>query len=131
MITPFALLLARCGLSHREAAQVLDVRLDTVKSWASGRNPTSPGAMDELRALYRRIETAAADALANRADPDDPAIVDCLARTDADAALRGWPCVGAQAAVIGLVVAQGRPRGAELPANASRTPPRQQRRLPA
>lgn len=60
-MTPFALLLDRCGLSHREAAAYLSVRLDTVRSWSLGRNRTPPGVIEELRLLYRRIELAAVE----------------------------------------------------------------------
>ncbi len=108
MITPFALLLARCGLSHREAASALGVRLDTVKSWASGRNGTPPAVLEELRTLYARIVRAAAEMLALIAEqaPDEVDLM--LAPDDVTARERGWPAVGAQAAMLGVVVAQCR-----------------------
>jgi len=61
--TPFAVLAERCGLSQREAAEFLKVRLDTVKSWCAGRNAAKPAVLAELRGLYANIQ-AAADKLA-------------------------------------------------------------------
>src|SRR5271154_5899212 len=61
--TPFAVLAERCGLSQREAAEFLKVRLDTIKSWCAGRNVAKPAVLAELRALYANIQ-AAADELA-------------------------------------------------------------------
>lgn len=110
MITPFALLLGRCGLSHREAADLLGVRTDTVKSWSAGRNQTPDSVIAELRQLYARIERAANEQLilmdelaAEHGSPD--AINLTLAANDAAARERGWPCVGAQAAAYGIVIA--------------------------
>lgn len=107
MITTFALLLQRCGLSHRETAAFLGVRLDTVNSWSSGRNPTPPGAIEELRRLYRRIEHAAAQMITLRAQSGQLGGVELgLAGDDAEAQARGWPCVGAQRAMLGIVAAR-------------------------
>ena len=58
-MTPLAASLQLCGLSQREAAAFLDVRLDTLKSWSSGRGPTPEGVMRELAALQGRIVKAA------------------------------------------------------------------------
>ena len=63
-MTPFALLLQRCGLSRREAAAVLSMRPDSVDSAISGRRSAPPGAIAELRALHARIERAADEMLA-------------------------------------------------------------------
>jgi len=57
--TLYAACLARLGLSQSEAAAVHGVRLDTVKSWSSGRNPVPQGAWDDLRALEERIVAGA------------------------------------------------------------------------
>lgn len=110
MTTPLALLLDRCGLSHREAADFLDVRVDTIRSWSIGRNRTPAGVIDELRALYAQIEQAAGQALKviEEQAPDDVELG--IAADDSEAQGLGWPCVGAQAAMLGLVVARcGRP----------------------
>ena len=61
--TPFAVLAERCGLSQREAAEFLKVRIDTIKSWCAGRNVAKPTVLAELRELYAKIQ-AAADKLA-------------------------------------------------------------------
>lgn len=107
MTTLTTLLLDRCGLSHREAAAFLGVRLDTVNSWSSGRNPTPAGVVEELRGLYARIEQAAARMLALRAERSDVDAVEAgIARDDAEAQALGWPCVGAQRAMLGIVAAQ-------------------------
>lgn len=49
MKTLYSACLSRLGLSLAGAASLHGVRLDTVKSWSSGRNPVPQGAWDELR----------------------------------------------------------------------------------
>ena len=106
-MTAFALLLDRCGLSHREAADLCAVRLDTVRSWSSGRNPAPPGIYAELRRLYAQQQHAASDALVALAQaPAEAAIELGIAADDHEAQSIGWPCVGAQAAMLGMVVAR-------------------------
>lgn len=111
MITPLALLLDRCGLSHREAASFCSVRVDTVKSWSSGRNPTPPGVIAELRKLYAHQLLSAQEALTMIAAAPPSAEIELgLSADDHEAQALGWPCVGAQAAMLGMVVARaGRP----------------------
>jgi hypothetical protein len=116
MTTLFDLLAQACGLSQREAADFLRVRLDTIKSWASGRRQAPQDALAELAALANRIDTAAAEALAQIekmvAQHGVPAEIDLgVAADDAEAQSIGWPCVGAQCASFGLVVARGTKRG--------------------
>lgn len=55
MKTIYAACLSRLGLSQSEAATLHNVRLDTVKSWSSGRNPVPAGAWDDLRDLEAKI----------------------------------------------------------------------------
>lgn len=110
MTTAFTLLSQRCGLSLREAANFLGVRIDTVKSWSSGRNPAPAGVIDELRRLYGRIEGAAEAAIQQiedvATDAGQPETVEMgISADDHEAQSLGWPCVGAHAAVIGLVAA--------------------------
>ncbi len=116
MPTAFSLLCQVCGLSHREAADFLGVRLDTVKSWSSGRNPTPAGALDDLVELAARIDMAADQAVDVMADMTDrhgePEAVEIgVASDDAEARLLGWPCVGAHRAVVALAVARGMAEG--------------------
>lgn len=108
MTTTYALLLERCGLNLREAADFHRVRPDTVRSWSSGRNPASAGAIAELRDLYARIERAAGGGMAQIQNLGRqhrlPDMIELgLAADDAEAQSLGWPCVGAHAAVLGLV----------------------------
>jgi hypothetical protein len=124
MKTTFSLLCDRCGLSHREAANFLDVRLDTVKSWSSGRNPAPLGVLSELRDLYVTIEAAAlANAKQIEALLDGDGAPDKieigLAGDDHEAQLLGWPCVGAHAAVLGLVAAKSPVPVAVVPSGAT------------
>lgn len=106
-MTPIALLLDRCGLSRERGADYLGVRPDTIKSWRAGKNPTPPAVLDELRGLYARIERAADEAIAAiREAPEDAEIEAGIAADDPEAQSLGWPCVGAQAAMLGLVVAR-------------------------
>jgi len=49
--TIYSACLSRLGLSHQDAAELHAVRVDTVRSWASGRRPVPEGAWSELRQL--------------------------------------------------------------------------------
>jgi hypothetical protein len=101
-----ALLIDRCGLSQREAADVLGVSINTVKSWMAGRASPRHGVIAELRALYARIERAAAEAsIAIAAAAEDVAVELGYAADDVEARRLGWPCCGAQRAMLGLVAA--------------------------
>lgn len=116
MSTLFSLLVQVCGLSHREAAELLKVRHDTVKSWSAGRNRTPDAVLEELVALAARIEKAATEALAQieaaAVQHGVPAEIELgIASDDAEAQSIGWPCVGAQSACLALVVARGMKRG--------------------
>ena len=55
MKTLYAACLSRLGLSLAGAAALHDVRLDTVKSWSSGRNRIPDGAWTELREYEARL----------------------------------------------------------------------------
>lgn len=111
MTATITLLIERCGLSHREAAAFLNVSTDSIRSWSIGRNATPLGVIAELRALYARIERAAAEMVALAAEhPSAEEVALLLAADDADARSLGWPCVGVQAAMLGIVAARlGRP----------------------
>ncbi len=99
-MTLFASILAACGLSQSEAAELLGVRLDTVKSWSSGRRTVSPGALSELLALARRQDRAAAEAAEAWRQAGRPERVEVgVAADDHEARSLGWPSVGAHLAV--------------------------------
>lgn len=55
MRTLYAACLSRLGLSQAEAAALHKVRLDTVKSWSSGRNRVPDGAWEDLRDCEAKI----------------------------------------------------------------------------
>jgi plasmid maintenance system antidote protein VapI len=111
--TPFAVLAERCGLSQREAAEFLKVRIDTIKSWCAGRNVAKPNVLAELRELYAKIQ-AAADKLAQDNERlleqqrerkiQQRAIVFGLAETDDVARAYGFPSQGPYMAAIGLAL---------------------------
>lgn len=100
--TLFTGILNLCGLSHREAADFLNVRVDTVKSWSSGRNRVAPGALEELWTLADRIERAAVEAervFRQQWSGRETVIELGIAADDHEAQQLGWPCVGAQRAM--------------------------------
>ena len=74
---------------------MLGVRLDTVKNWSIGRRNPPEAVLHDLAALAARIdgEAKAAKTLAVAAD-------------DTQARDMGWPCVGAQHAYAGRVIAR-------------------------
>lgn len=106
MTTTYALLLDRCGMSQREAAAFHGVRPDTVKSWAAARRAAPDGVIAELRVLYARIERAAAEGVKTIKTQRATEVDLGLASDDHEARSLGWPCVGAHAAVLGLVAAR-------------------------
>ncbi|QKV17842.1 helix-turn-helix domain-containing protein [Oricola thermophila] len=63
MTTPFAQMLSICGLSQSEAADFLNVPLNTIKKWGQGRNDPPLGVIKELADLYDLMDEAAEAAL--------------------------------------------------------------------
>lgn len=121
MTTTFSLLCDRCGLSLGEAADFLRVRPDTIRSWSSGRRGAPDGAIMQLRALYAQIDRAAGEAAKLARKQASGATVELgLASDDREARSLGWPCVGAQAASLGIAAARLKkdvvivPRGSTL-----------------
>ena len=102
------LLIDACGLSQREAAEFLGVRLDTVKSWYRRAPPTArPGVISELQALHVKQRRAAANLIRQarllaREHGTADTIEVGIASDDAEARSLGWPCVGAQRQAIAL-----------------------------
>lgn len=99
MRTTFSAAIAICGLSQQEAADYLDVRLDTVKSWSAGRNPPPEGAWQMLSDLYRRIEDAADYASAQI----EPGLMDRRAMNNLQADSGTDPLPGGGDAVAGAM----------------------------
>ena len=112
-MTPFALLLGAAGLSHREASDFLQVRLDTIHAWSSGRNNCRPAVLSELRDLIQKQERAAREAIAQieQARALDPAAEIELGypTDDYEAENLGWPCVGAWRAMAARVLVAALP----------------------
>ena len=106
------LLIELCGLSHREAAEFLGVRLDTVKSWFRSRpNTARPGVLDELKALHATQRRAAATQIRlmrslARQHGEPEAVELALSSDDHEARSKGWPCVGAERMTYALVAAR-------------------------
>jgi predicted transcriptional regulator len=110
MMSVFSLLIARCGLSQREAASFLGASNSAIDKWSRGARIAPPGVIDALRTLYQQQESAADEAIAQAADQAErygwPELVELgLASDDHEAEALGWPCVGAQAAMLGIVAA--------------------------
>lgn len=104
-MTTFSALTTACGLSLREASEVVKVRLDTVKSWSSGRNNCPVSVLAELSDLRDRIEEAADAAISDILDavPRPESVEIGLASDDAEARSIGWPCVGVHRMLLGCV----------------------------
>ena len=115
MTSAYDLMRQRCGLSQQEAADFHDTRLDTVKSWCSGRRQAPEGVITELQDLYARIRQMG-DALAKavkqqKAPPGEELIVAVTTpKTEQEARALGWPTQSACLAAAGLAIAQ-LPRG--------------------
>lgn len=60
MTSVYDMLRRRCGLSQQEAADLRGVRLDSVKSWCSGRREAPAEAVEQLRELEATIARAGA-----------------------------------------------------------------------
>lgn len=109
-MTPFAILCALAGLSHAEAASLCGVRLDTARSWSTGRRTAPPGAIADLRTLIARQAKAADEAVAHIARlaqshgaPDEIEIG--YPADDQEVRSLGWPCVAAWAAMAARLLA--------------------------
>lgn len=116
MTTLYAALLAVCGLSQREAAELHRSRIDTVKSWCAGRNRAPLGVLAELVDLHRRQRRAADEAAAEiarvAAADGAPEMIELgLVSDDEEARSLGWPCASAQAIVVGMTAAAALERG--------------------
>lgn len=111
-MTPTSALLALAGLSQADAADYLGIRVDTVKSWARSRNPTTPrpGVTAELLELIHGQEAAADQVLADAARRGLTEIVITAPADDAEARALGYPGVSAWGAMLARVIA-----GASVP----------------
>lgn len=104
-MTLYAACLSHLGLSQSNAAALHGVRIDTVKSWATGRNRVPTGVWDDLRAYAGEIVAGAEDLAARM-----PEKVDRIEINDSEAA--GTPLMAAAMFLLstppGLPVVLGR-----------------------
>lgn len=112
MNNQFALLLHTCGLSHREAAELLNIRPDTVKSWAAGRRNCPDAVLADLAAIADSIDRAAEQTIDQidsvAAAKGAPETIELgIASDDHEAQSLGWPTVSVQRAMLGLVLGRG------------------------
>ncbi|MBF0325968.1 MAG: hypothetical protein HQL42_12980 [Alphaproteobacteria bacterium] len=112
-MTPTALLISLAGLSHRDASEFLNIRLDTVQSYFRHRRPADArdGVKAELKKLIARQERAAAEALdlIEQQTAGRPGALDVeigYPADDHEAQALGFPCVGAWQAMAARVVAR-------------------------
>lgn len=110
----------RCGLSQQEAADLRGVRLDSVKSWCSGRRQAPVEAVEQLRELETTIARAGAvyaklvKARQGRAEETGlPVYFVAEPTSEKQAREFGWPsssaCLAAVAAAIAML-----PPGADI-----------------
>lgn len=92
---------------------MLGVRLDTVKSWSAGRNPTPAGVIEDLKGLAARQSRAASEVLDKISElarehgaPDEVEL--SYPSDDHEAQSIGWPCVGAWRAMAARIIAESR-----------------------
>lgn len=105
-MTPFKLLMIATGLSQREAASYLNVSASQVDKMSGGTRTVPEGIMTEMRALHARQQAAAREILDVVEKTPHAAVIELgLASDDYEAQTLGWPCVGAQAGALSIVVA--------------------------
>jgi len=117
-MTPFSALLMASGLSQREAADLLGVREDSVKSWCNlrggrARAQAPAGVVRQMAALVARQQQAAREMAALLTEFNAGSGTQQLRRVelglatdDAEAASLGWPTVRCQLTMLGHVLAQ-------------------------
>lgn len=111
-MTPYNLLRQACGLSQSEAATLRGVRIDTVKSWDTGRREAPDQAIEQLRNLYGLIVEKAGE-IADHINTfvesrgGSPESIEVgYPVDDHEAQALGVPCVGAWRAMAGMVLVE-------------------------
>lgn len=106
-MTPFHLMVNLTGLSQREAGDFLEIAPASVDKMARGKIKTPDGIMTELHGLHDRQRNAAAQAIAMIRERGEAQVELGLAADDYEAQSPplGWPCVGAQAGMMALIIA--------------------------
>lgn len=102
-MTTFKYILMQCGLSHREAAQFLNVADETINSWSSGRRNPPEGVFHELAALQEKIRDLAYEKAEKIIDNNlaviEPRFYTCW---EIDSAYDCLPCEGSRKAAGAL-----------------------------
>lgn len=109
-MTPFSLLIRLTGLSHQEASDYLNVRLDTVRSWSTGRNPCRASVLNELRALAKLQDQVSAETIRHLSEITKTADLDAQIEIgypvdNAEAQALGWSSCGAWFGMMAKVLA--------------------------
>lgn len=106
-MTPFALLCQACGLSQREAADLLDISHSSVDKMSRGIRSVPEGVLDELRALHAVIRRASEEAFKVLSSaPTEVEIEIGYPADDHEARALGFPCVGAWRAMCAGAIAR-------------------------
>lgn len=98
-MTLFAAAMKITGLSQRELCDIMDVRIDTVKGWCSGRNNPPNGAWDVLRGVYAMQVKSSEEAL----DLIDEKSPTQLSLNEFGPRGKEWPSEGAHKAALAMV----------------------------
>lgn len=98
-MSSFKYSLLACGLSQAGAAELFGVRLDTVKSWSSGRNRPPEGVWRRLADLFEQIQDAA-DSAANHMAVDG---IDPRSWSNIQADLAGDPLPAGSDSIAGAM----------------------------
>jgi hypothetical protein len=109
MTSIFKLAAQSCGLTMGEATAFLNVREGTARAWWLGNRTCPESVVEELIDLRVQQDGAAQETLnelvqlfAKNKIPDEIEIG--IASDDHEAQSIGWPCIGAHAAVIRLLM---------------------------
>lgn len=106
-MTPFALLCQACGLSQREAADLLNVSPSSVDKMSRGIRSAPEGVLAELRSLHAAIRRASEEAFqALSSAPVGMEIEIGYPADDHEAQALGFPCVGAWRAMCAGAIAR-------------------------
>src|SRR5262245_32681196 len=108
VMTAFSIMRERCGLSWAETAQFLNVPMQTVEEWASGRKATPKSVVIQLRALYRHVVHSGRELGERfRIELEQQAkrhVVIGIVGDDIAAQEHGFPCAGPHAAAVGIAI---------------------------
>lgn len=107
MTNVYNVLREACGISQAEAAEFHSTRLDSVKSWCTGRRSAPQGVISDLQKLARRIQTAGMDhaELLKRMTKGDVYFIG-ISYDERDARALGFPSMSAQMRAVAIAISQ-------------------------